>query len=102
MKRGLVTHPKDWPWSKFSSYSNLKQGPIRVDPVHRRRELNQEPTTALPSKPARGRAPSSSTPKAAPPVHCTIRTSSPGQPSEPLSWLVVTVPFSFPLRDEPK
>jgi REP-associated tyrosine transposase len=34
MKRGLVAHPKDWPWSSFSFYSNLKHGLIRVDPVN--------------------------------------------------------------------
>jgi len=33
LKRKLVGHPKDWPWSSFSFYSNLKQGLIRVDPV---------------------------------------------------------------------
>ena len=34
LKRKLVHHPKDWPWSSFSFYSNLKSGLIRVDPVH--------------------------------------------------------------------
>ena len=33
LKRGLVAHPKDWPWSSFSFYSNLKPGLIRIDPV---------------------------------------------------------------------
>jgi len=33
-KRKLVDHPRDWPWSSFSFYSNLKTGLIRVDPVH--------------------------------------------------------------------
>jgi len=33
VKRGLVTHPKDWPWSSFSFYSKLKCGLIRIDPV---------------------------------------------------------------------
>jgi hypothetical protein len=50
LKRGLVTHPKDWPWSSFSFYSNLKQGLIRIDPVHRGQELDHESTTAHPSK----------------------------------------------------
>ena len=33
LKRGLVTHPKDWPWSSLLFYS--KRGPVlvRVDPV---------------------------------------------------------------------
>jgi putative transposase len=34
LKRKLVDHPKDWPWSSFSFYSNLKHGLIRVDPVN--------------------------------------------------------------------
>ena len=33
LKRKLVEHPKDWPWSSFSFYANSKQGLIRVDPV---------------------------------------------------------------------
>jgi putative transposase len=33
LKRRLVDHPKDWPWSSFSFYSNPKHGWIRVDPV---------------------------------------------------------------------
>ena len=33
LKRKLVDHPKDWPWSSFSFYSNLQRGLIRVDPV---------------------------------------------------------------------
>ena len=33
LKRKLVDHPKDWPWSSFSFYSHLKSGLIRVDPV---------------------------------------------------------------------
>src|ERR1700686_5903785 len=33
LKRKLVDHPKDWPWSSFSFYSNPKHGLIRVDPV---------------------------------------------------------------------
>ena len=33
LKRKLVDHPKNWPRSSFSFYSNLKPGLIRVDPV---------------------------------------------------------------------
>ena len=33
LKRKLVDHPRDWPWSSFSFYSNPKHGLIRVDPV---------------------------------------------------------------------
>ena len=34
LKRKLVLHPKDWPWSSFLFYSNPKHGLIRVDPVN--------------------------------------------------------------------
>ena len=34
LKTRLVDHPKDWPWSSFSFYSNLKSGLIRVGPIH--------------------------------------------------------------------
>jgi putative transposase len=34
LKRGLVAHPKDWPWSSCSFYSKCKQGLIRIDPVN--------------------------------------------------------------------
>jgi hypothetical protein len=34
LKRKLVDHPKDWPWSSFSFYSKLKHGLIRIDPVN--------------------------------------------------------------------
>jgi hypothetical protein len=34
LKRKLVDHPKEWPWSSFSYHSNLKHGLIRVDPVN--------------------------------------------------------------------
>jgi len=33
LKRRLVDHPRDWPWSSLSYYSNPKQGLIRVDPI---------------------------------------------------------------------
>jgi putative transposase len=34
LKRKLADHPRDWPWSSFSLYSDLKSGLIRVDPVN--------------------------------------------------------------------
>jgi putative transposase len=34
LKRKLVDHPRDWPWSSFSFYSDLKCGIICIDPVH--------------------------------------------------------------------
>ena len=33
LKRGLVAHPKDWPWSSFSFYSKLQPSFIKIDPV---------------------------------------------------------------------
>ncbi len=33
VKRGLVVHPKDWPWSSFSFYASRGSGLIRIDPV---------------------------------------------------------------------
>ena len=31
--RGLVAHPKDWPWSSWSFYANGEQGLVPIDPV---------------------------------------------------------------------
>ncbi len=33
VKRGLVCHPRDWPWSSFSFYGKRERGLVRVDPV---------------------------------------------------------------------
>lgn len=33
VKRGLVTHPKDWPWSSFSFYAGREAGLVPIDPV---------------------------------------------------------------------
>ena len=33
LKRRLVNHPQDWPWSSFSFYAKPERGLIRVDPV---------------------------------------------------------------------
>jgi putative transposase len=33
VKRKLVAHPKDWPWSSFSFYSQRGSVLIRIDPV---------------------------------------------------------------------
>ena len=32
MKRGLVSHPKEWAWSRYSFYANGGGGLIRIDP----------------------------------------------------------------------
>jgi len=33
LKRKLVAHPREWPWSSFSFYSTEKTGLIPIDPV---------------------------------------------------------------------
>jgi putative transposase len=34
IKKKLVTHPKDWPWSSFSFYAKKETGLVRIDSVH--------------------------------------------------------------------
>ena len=34
VKRKLVGHPKDWPWSSFSFYAKKETVLVRIDPVH--------------------------------------------------------------------
>jgi len=34
VKRGLVSHPKDWLWSSFSFYAEGQKGLVRIDPVN--------------------------------------------------------------------
>jgi putative transposase len=34
IKRKLVTHPKDWPWSSFCFYAKKETGLVRIDSVH--------------------------------------------------------------------
>jgi putative transposase len=31
--RGLVEHPKDWPWSSLSFYAKGETGLVAIDPV---------------------------------------------------------------------
>ena len=33
VKRGLVVHLNNWPWSSFSFYAQRQPGLIRIDPV---------------------------------------------------------------------
>jgi putative transposase len=33
VKRGLVEHPKDWPWSSFAFYAERQPGLVPIDPV---------------------------------------------------------------------
>ncbi len=37
VKRELVMHPKDWPWSSWSYYAKEEQGLLRIDPLGERR-----------------------------------------------------------------
>jgi putative transposase len=34
VKRGLVAHPADWPWSSFRFYKDGSAGLVGIDPVH--------------------------------------------------------------------
>jgi putative transposase len=33
LKRKLVRHPRDWPWSSFSFYAKKDPGLVRIDPM---------------------------------------------------------------------
>jgi putative transposase len=33
VKRRLVSHPNDWPWSSFSFYARKENGLVRIDPL---------------------------------------------------------------------
>jgi len=33
-ERGLVKHPKDWPWSSFSHYASGQPGLVEIDAVN--------------------------------------------------------------------
>jgi len=33
LKRKLVAHPRDWPWSSFSFYEEKESGLLRIDPM---------------------------------------------------------------------
>src|SRR5580704_3282089 len=34
VKRKLVAHPKDWPWSSFSFYAKKESVLVRINPIH--------------------------------------------------------------------
>ena len=36
VKRALVVHPKDWPWSSWSHYAKGEEGIIRIDSMEKR------------------------------------------------------------------
>jgi putative transposase len=37
VKRKLVVHPKDWPWSSWSHYAKSEKGLIRIDSIEERK-----------------------------------------------------------------
>jgi putative transposase len=41
--RGLVVHPRDWPWSSWSHYANGEKGPIGIDRWDASRESAENP-----------------------------------------------------------
>ena len=38
VKRKLVLHPKDWPWSSWSYYEKGEEGLIRIDPLGKEKD----------------------------------------------------------------
>jgi putative transposase len=55
VKRRLVEHPKNWPWSSWAFYATGKQGPVKIEPTGGGRQNEEGPPFA---NPAKGRAPS--------------------------------------------
>jgi putative transposase len=55
VKRRLVPHPKDWPWSSWSFYATGEQRVVKVEPTGEERQREESPPFA---KSAKGRAPS--------------------------------------------
>ena len=43
VRRKLVTHPKDWPWSSWSHYAKGERGLIAIDPLEARRNPRENP-----------------------------------------------------------
>ena len=60
VKRGLVVHPKDWPWSSWAFYATGVQGVVKIDPTGEEQRREEAPPFA---KTAKGRAPSLPTPR---------------------------------------
>jgi putative transposase len=48
--RGLVKHPKDWPWSSWSNYAKGEQGLLRIDIFGEKQERNTLPAKAKKSQ----------------------------------------------------
>ncbi len=60
VKRRLVMHPRDWPWSSWGFYATEEQGVVRVEPTGEERQREESPPFA---KTAKGRAPSLGRPR---------------------------------------
>jgi putative transposase len=60
VKRRLVVHPKDWPWSSWGLYATGEPGVVKVEPTGEERRREEGPPFA---NPAKGRAPSSRGPR---------------------------------------
>jgi len=46
VRRGLVLHPKDWPWSSWSHYTRGEKGLIRVDSLYLKPVAEKWPKSA--------------------------------------------------------
>jgi putative transposase len=46
VKRKLVTHPKDWPWSSWAFYARGEQGVVKIEPTGEERQRGENPRTA--------------------------------------------------------
>jgi putative transposase len=55
VRRKVVTHPKDWPWSSWGFYATGEQGVVKIEPIGEERRSEESPPFA---KTAKGRAPS--------------------------------------------
>jgi len=43
VKRKLVKHPKDWPWSSWSHYAKQQRGLIAIDPLNKSTSPRENP-----------------------------------------------------------
>jgi putative transposase len=45
LKRKLVTHPKDWPWSSWSYYEQGEEGLLRIDVLGEKKDREASPVS---------------------------------------------------------
>jgi hypothetical protein len=48
--RKLVTHPKDWPWSSWSSYAKGEEGLLRIDILGEKKDREVTPAKSRKSQ----------------------------------------------------